>query len=111
MIKEDSKVFEEGAVQLGSDMIEARRSETEDNNTASVKGAEGKAASSEGKKPAEEAKKPAKKKKIIIVTGGNTQSGQRGAYTSGSGSYNPGGNASQGSSGRERTSFWQQRRR
>ena len=88
---------------MGSDMIEARRSETEDNNTASVKGAEGKAASSEGKKPAEEAKKPAKKKKIIIVTGGNTQSGQRGAYTSGSGSYNPGGNASQGSSGSNRT--------
>ncbi len=103
MIKEVRKVFEEGAVQLGSDMFKARRSETEDNNTASVKGAEGKAASSEGKKPAEEAKKPAKKKKIIIVTGGNAQNGQRGAYTSGSGSYNPGSNTSQGSSGGNRT--------
>ncbi len=95
--------FEEGAVQLGSDMFEARRSETEEKNTAPVNSAEGKAAASEGKKPAEEGKKPAKKKKIIIVTGGNTQGGQRGAYTSGSGSYNPGSNSSQGFSGGNRS--------
>ena len=53
---------------MGSDMFEARRSDTEDNNkTASVSGAEEKAASAEGKKPAEDAKKPAKKKKIVEV--------------------------------------------
>ena len=96
-------IFEEGAVQLGSDMFEARRSDTEDNNkTASVSGAEEKAASAEGKKPAEDAKKPAKKKKIIIVTGSNTQGGQRGAYSSGSGAYNPAGGASHGSYGQNR---------
>ena len=31
------------------------------------------------------------KDRVIIVTGGNTQGGQRGAYSSGSGAYNPGG--------------------
>ena len=88
---------------MGSDMFEARRSDTEDNNkTASVSGAEEKAASAEGKKPAEDAKKPAKKKKIIIVTGSNTQGGQRGAYSSGSGAYNPAGGTSHGSYGQNR---------
>ena len=88
---------------MGSDMFEAKQSETEENIAASATGAEGKAAASEGKKPAEDAKKPAKKKKIIIVTGSNTQGGQRGAYSSGSGAYNPGGNASQGASGTNRS--------
>ncbi len=87
---------------MGSDMFEARRSDTEDNKTASVSGAEEKAASAEGKKPAEDAKKPAKKKKIIIVTGSNTQGGQRGAYSSGSGAYNPAGGSSHGSYGQNR---------
>ena len=64
---------------MGSDMFEAKQSETEENIAASATGAERKAAASEGKKPAEDAKKPAKKKKIIIVTGSNTQGGQRGA--------------------------------
>ncbi len=46
---------------------------------------------------AAEGKAPAKKKKIIIVTGnprGGKQGGQRGAYSSGSGSYSSGGGKS-----------------
>ena len=72
--------------------------------------AEEKASGTEAKKALDEGKKPVKKKKIIIVTGGNTQGGQRGAYSSGSGAYNsgarggsrsgkPGGNASGSGSG------------
>ena len=53
--------------------------------------AEDKTSGADAKKAAADGKKPAKKKKIIIVTGGNTQGGQRGAYSSGSGAYNPGG--------------------
>ena len=88
---------------MGSDMFEAKRNETEDNkNTTPATGAEGKAAATEGKKPAEDAKKPVKKKKIIIVTGSNTQGGQRGAYSSGSGAYNSGSGASRGAAGQNR---------
>ena len=84
-------------------MFEAKRNETEDNkNTTPATGAEGKAAATEGKKPAEDAKKPVKKKKIIIVTGSNTQGGQRGAYSSGSGAYNSGSGASRGAAGQNR---------
>ena len=53
--------------------------------------AEEKTSGTEAKKAVDESKKPVKKKKIIIVTGGNTQGGQRGAYSSGSGAYNSGG--------------------
>ena len=88
---------------MGSDMFEAKRNETEDNkNTTPATGAEGKAAAAEGIKPAEDAKKPVKKKKIIIVTGSNTQGGQRGAYSSGSGAYNSGSGASRGAAGQNR---------
>ncbi len=80
------RIMEEGAVKLVSDKNEMRRSETEEK----VKAAEKPAA-------AEGAKKPVKKKKIIIVTGGNAQGGQRGAYSSGSGAYNPGGSTASGS--------------
>ena len=80
------RIMEEGAVKLVSDKNEMRRSETEDKAKAAEKPA-----------AAEGAKKPVKKKKIIIVTGGNTQGGQRGAYSSGSGAYNPGGSAGSGS--------------
>ena len=84
-------------------MFEAKRNETEDNkNTTPATGAEGKAAAAEGIKPAEDAKKPVKKKKIIIVTGSNTQGGQRGAYSSGSGAYNSGSGASRGAAGQNR---------
>ena len=88
---------------MGSDMFEAKRNETEDNkNTTPATGAEGKAAAAEGIKPAEDAKKPVKKKKIIIVTGSNTQGGPRGAYSSGSGAYNSGSGASRGAAGQNR---------
>ena len=83
---------------MGSDMFEARRNETAENTGMTSEAAdrkvpatEGKKSAAEEKKSAEDAKKPAKKKKIIIVTGGSAQGGQRGAYSSGSGAYNPGG--------------------
>ena len=83
-------------------MLEARQGETEEKTrAASGSGAgssapEVKQSAADEKKPAEDAKKPAKKKKIIIVTGGNTQGGQRGAYSSGSGAYTSGGNGGRG---------------
>ena len=83
-------------------MFEARQGETEEKTrAASGSGAgssapEVKQSAADEKKPAEDAKKPAKKKKIIIVTGGNTQGGQRGAYSSGSGAYTSGGNGGRG---------------
>ncbi|MBQ2641953.1 MAG: translation initiation factor IF-2 [Lachnospiraceae bacterium] len=83
-------------------MLEARQGETEEKTrAASGSGAgssapEVKQSAADEKKPAEDAKKPAKKKKIIIVTGGNTQGGQRGAYSSGTGAYTSGGNGGRG---------------
>ena len=83
-------------------MFEARQGETEEKTrAASGSGAgssapEVKQSAADEKKPAEDAKKPAKKKKIIIVTGGNTQGGQRGAYSSGTGAYTSGGNGGRG---------------
>ena len=85
--------LEEGAVKLVSDNFEAKRKETEE------KKGTGAAGENKGEKVAEEAKKPVKKKKIIIVTGGNNQGGQRGAYSSGTGAYNPGGSGRSGSGG------------
>ena len=97
----DMKI-EEGAVKLVSDKFEARHGEEEEkvNNTPAAgsdgkKAAENKAADN---KAADNGKKPVKKKKIIIVTGGTAQSGQRGAYSSGSGAYNPGGTGRAGAS-------------
>ena len=83
-------------------MLEARQGETEEKTrAASGSGAgssapEVKQSAADEKKPAEDAKKPATKKKIIIVTGGNTQGGQRGAYSSGTGAYTSGGNGGRG---------------
>ncbi len=86
-----------------SDKFEEKRNETEYNSNVTAPAenegkkpvAEEKKSVGENKKAAEDGKKPAKKKKIIIVTGGNAQGGQRGAYSSGSGAYNPGSGSSQ----------------
>ena len=81
--------IEEGAVKLVSDKFESKQNEKEEKmNQAADAGMENKKESGDNKSA--DGKKTVKKKKIIIVTGGNAQGGQRGAYSSGSGAYNPG---------------------
>ena len=68
------------------------KNSAQDNNPVKKKGTRPEESGS-----AAEGKAPAKKKKIIIVTGnprGGKQGGQRGAYSSGSGSYSSGGGKS-----------------
>ena len=83
MAREDKMAEESGRTAKNS---------AQDNNPVKKKGTRPEESGS-----AAEGKAPAKKKKIIIVTGnprGGKQGGQRGAYSSGSGSYSSGGGKS-----------------